>query len=202
MILVVGPGGSGQSYFMQFLNGLLRYTYKERLEYIKHQPLITNCIINKDRLKHLPSPENLKVKIDKCIYIFGDPYLSMMSHFRMGWVYALGNPYNLDPEVLKDYHKYMPISNSHNKDMLGIEFQFDNWSTIPTPFPILFLDFSLILDQKIQIENFLERKLNFDTFAYRPRLSQKNKDDLSVIYDNLYAKMQNISYIKNQQYST
>jgi hypothetical protein len=198
MILVVGPGGSGQSYFMQFINGLLHLEYKDRLIYIKYNPLITNCIINTDKLKHISSPNKIKTSIDKCIYIFGDPHLSIMSHFRMGWAYALGNPYNLEKKALIDYDTYIEIAYKENKDMIGIEWQFDNWSTTKTSFPILFLDFTTILNNTLMIETFLEKKIDFSSFRYRPRTSQKNNDKISIIYDNLYSKMKNISNIKNE----
>ena len=86
--LIVGSGGNGHSYFIEFL-------LKNKIK--------TNCMNDLDSLKHLSHPKEkiLKSKnITKCIFIYNNPFLSILSHFRRNWqllqIKKLGNPYKLN----------------------------------------------------------------------------------------------------------
>ena len=89
-VLVVGAGGNGQTYFMKFL---------------KKNSININHINDRDKLKHLSSPDKIKknIKIDKCIFLYNDPYLCVLSHYKRNWARAqcnkLGNPYKLNKEL-------------------------------------------------------------------------------------------------------
>lgn len=99
-VLVVGPGGSGQSFFISLLN--------------ENNNIITNDVVDKDGDKHIRY--NLKVvkKYDKVIYVYNNPFKSLCSHFRRGWVKAqfnkmkggkVGFPTEDIHEYLKDVSK-------------------------------------------------------------------------------------------------
>lgn len=102
MYIIVGCGGNGQTYFMNFL---------------KQNKININDIFDKDGLKHVPSFEILKekinilgkkginIKIDKIIFLYNHPYKAIKSHFRRKFEFRqtikLGNPYNLKKEDTK-----------------------------------------------------------------------------------------------------
>ena len=98
MILIVGAGGNGQSYFMDFL--------------IKNK-LSINDRNDKDKLKHMPSPLNIKpnMNIEKCIFLYNHPYYCLLSHYRRKWALTqcrkLGNPYKSTNNQNKTYGLYI-----------------------------------------------------------------------------------------------
>ena len=84
-LLIVGSDGNGQTYFMEFC---------------KNNNLNINDVYDRDTLKHLPSPNSLNsnIQINKCIFLYTEPYKSMLSHYKRNWQYdqllKLGNPFN------------------------------------------------------------------------------------------------------------
>ena len=147
MILVVGAGGNGQTYFMDFL--------------IKNKVSINNPS-DEDGLKHIPSPLSIpnNINIEKCIFLYNHPYYCLLSHYRRKWpmfqCIKLGNPYKLTYNQIKNYNSFKKLTLLNNKDLYGIEYQFNNWITQKTSFPILFLNFNEIIAQKEVLDNFLE----------------------------------------------
>lgn len=187
-LLIVGYGGGGQTYFMQFC---------------KDQNITTNNIKDIDGLKHLPSPKGLKINVQKCIYIYNDPYFAMRSHFRRGWAIAqirkLGNPFKLSGLDYK-YENFQQKTMEYKKDIFGIETHFENWITEPTGFPILFLDFNEIVNNHLEIDKFLNRKLDYSAFNIDERHAYDLENcEIVEIYDTLYNDMKRKSEIKNQQ---
>ena len=142
-VLVVGSGGNGQTYFMNFLN---------------ENNITTNHIGDRDGLKHLSSPKLLKslnISFKKCIFIYNDSLTSILSHFRRKWAYIqsnklintnsnlLNNKFNDKLNKLCEKSKMININyNSCYKfsniksfedivkkykiDLFGIEYQFNN----------------------------------------------------------------------------
>jgi hypothetical protein len=182
MILVVGSGGNGQTYFMSFL---------------KKNNININHIHDKDGFKHLCSPDHIKghikKRISKCIFLYGHPYSSMRSHYRRGWetfqIAKLGNPFALSKLDMK-YENYKQRVLSQKKDLFGIEYQFDNWINSDTPFPTLFLNFDEVLQKKSLINLFLEKDLNYNLFQYEERQCALDKGRICKIYNNLYITME------------
>ena len=130
VVLVVGAGGNGQSYFMEFL---------------KSNKIITNSPGDRDGIKHLNSPLKTSLQdIDKCIFLYNDPYKSIISHFRREWqiqqLNKLGNPFKLKKEDIKDIKSFLELVKENKKDIFGIEYQFDNWINSKLTIPILFLN--------------------------------------------------------------
>ena len=192
-LLIVGPGGYGQTYFMEFC---------------KNNNLNTNNIHDKDRLKHLSNPTNLnnKIKVKRCIFLYDNLYNLILSHYEEKWQYnvllKLENPYKLSKQDMYNFNDYKKLVLKNKKDMLGIENQFNNWFNKKTNFPILFLDFNTILDNSNMIDNFLNTKLNYELFKNNKILNKDiNKHpDFSQIYNKLYEKMKNKSIEKNSQF--
>ena len=188
MILVVGAGGSGQSYFMEFL--------------INNTLSINDCL-NKDKLKHMPSPLNIptNTNIEKCIFIYNHPYYCLLSHYRRKWMTfqcrKLGNPYKLLNKQINDYDLFKKLTLENNKDIYGIEYQFNNWITQKTSFPILFLNFNDVLHKKDVIDEFLGVKLDYTNFKIEERHTY-DKDELYPIYEQLFNSME--TRIKTYRY--
>jgi hypothetical protein len=183
MILVIGSGGNGQTYFMEFL---------------EKNNVIINHYYDHDGLKHLYSPNqinaSLEKQITKCIFLYNHPYISLLSHYRRGWTYTqinkLGNPFQLTESVTMSYEKYCKKVIKKQKDMFGIEYQFNNWINSNTRYPILFLHFNEVLKYKGLIDLFLEKPLNYNLFQYNERLCTIDNSDICKVYDNLYYTMQ------------
>lgn len=182
MILVVGSGGNGQTYFMEFL---------------KLNKLIINHVHDADKLKHLYSPDKMpkiiKPTITKCIFLYSHPYSSLLSHYRRGWekfqIPKLGNPFDLSEDGMK-YPRYKKNVLRHNKDMFGIEYQFNNWITANQEFPVLFLDFNEVLKKKALINLFLETELDYSLFQQKERNCKIDKSRICKIYTTLYRNME------------
>ena len=181
-VLIVGAGGNGQSYFMQFL---------------ENNKLKINSTRDRDNLKHLSHPNKIpkNIRIKKCIFLYNHPYDSIHSHYRRGWYHhqikKLGNPYKLPFEKINNIEKYNKFILKYNKDIFGIEYQFDNWSDKNnTNIPILFLDFNDILKKKNIIDKFIGKKLNYNLFEVKERSHNKyNENNENNIYNKLYNKI-------------
>ena len=186
VVLVVGAGGNGQSYFMEFL---------------KSNKIITNSPGDKDRIKHLNSPLKTSLQdIDKCIFLYNDPYKSIVSLFRRKWqiqqLNKLGNPFKLKKEDIKDINSFLELVKENKKDIFGIEYQFDNWINSKLTIPILFLNFNDVLLKKDLLDKFLGTKLNYNNFKTKKRSSDETLTDDSEIfgiYNKLYKKIINES---------
>lgn len=189
-LLIVGAGGNGQSYFMLWL---------------KNQGIKVNDICDKDGYKHLSCPtllEKKKCNVKKCIFIYNDPLNSIKSHYRRGWQYQqiikLGNPFNLKKENINTFEKYINLVTNYKKDLFGIEYQFNNWTTKKVNFPIYFLDFNNISNKINELSRFIGKKLDRNTFIIKERNSEYIAEDkysqINNIYDNLYLKIKNVKY--------
>ena len=134
---VIGPGGSGQTYFMNFLN-------KNNIK--------TNNIKDLDGLKHKPKPINSF----KYIFIYNDPLKCILSHYRrrhvVYQVYKLGNPHKLKLKIVKYFYLLQNTTIDMNCDIFGVKNQFDNF--INYEGDILFIDFNEILDNKKKLIHF------------------------------------------------
>ena len=185
-VLVVGAGGNGQTYFMEFLE--------------KHKLRINNPA-DKDKLKHMSHPNKIpkNIKIKRCIFLYNKPYDSIYSHYTRNWytqqINKLGNPYKLNIENINNIDKYNTLCIKYNKDIFGIEYQFDNWfQKGNTNVPILFLDFNDILNKKDIIDNFLGKRLNYNLFEIKERSNKEyNNKEVIDIYNKLYDKIKSLT---------
>jgi hypothetical protein len=200
MILVVGSGGSGQTYFMNFL-------IKNNIE--------TNCVKDGDCLKHLSHPKHIKttlnnpknkdkkIKIHKCIFLYNDPLKSLLSHYRRDWRISqcnkLGNPFKLNEEQL-ELNSLLMQTIEKKRDLYGFEYQFDNWCNNKVMFPVLFLDFNEIKQNTEIINRFLGKELDFSLFEIKTRHNNTEKIDehIQKIYNKLYIKIKDKSIHQNK----
>lgn len=83
------------------------------------------------------------------------------------------------------------ITIQQNKDIFGIENQFNNWINTDSNIPILFLNFDEVLDKKNILDNFFDTKLNYNLFNFKKRTSNIEDNLIYQIYDKLYLKMIN-----------
>jgi hypothetical protein len=192
MICVVGSGGNGQTYFMNFL---------------RDNGININDIKDRDKLKHLSSPNKLKptmaknavfngVKVKKCIFLYNHPYHSLVSHYRRNWQYKqfrkLGNPKSLTKESFIDFNYIKHATLKNNKDIYGFAYQFKNWisETPQNNLDILFLDFNDVLNEKDRLNAFVGKELNFAAFTVKERNSSTiHHKELYKIYNKLYISM-------------
>lgn len=192
MFLVVGSGGNGQTYFMQFL---------------RNNGININNIKDGDKLKHLSSPNKIKstmakhaqykdVVVKKCIFLYNHPYHSLISHYRRNWQYKqflkLGNPKSLTIEHFRDFNYIKSATLKNKKDIYGFAYQFKNWisETQRNKLDILFLDFNDVLNKKDQLNAFVGKELNYNLFTVKKRHSNTIiHPDLYILYDNLYKGM-------------
>lgn len=185
-LLIVGFGGVGQTYFM---------------EWCRNNDFQTNDLHDADRLKHLRSPDNLPVRVKQCIYVYNHPYYAIRSHYRRGWaeyqMQKLGNPYGLTaPEM--NYRKFMKKVIRRKRDLFGAELHLDQWMYASTYFPILFLDFSCFLSEKETINRFLQKSMDYTHVAIHERYPYTiDRYKAFRFYDTLYAKMKLQSSAKN-----
>ncbi len=177
-LLIVGAGGNGQSYFMNFL---------------KKNKIKINSINDKDGLKHKSCPSKIPKKyiIKKCIFLFNEPLSSIKSHYRREWPFIqmkkLENPYNLKKKDIKPISKLFKLTEEKNTDIYGIKYQFDNWYNADLEYPILFLNFNDVINEKDRLNKFLGKELNYSLFNIKER-RQYNEENKNIedIYDNLY----------------
>ena len=154
----------------------------------------TNDCRDGDKLKHLSNPEKKKLnKVTKCIFLYNSSLKSILSHIRRNWAFRqckkLGNPNNLRRRQISHLPTYFNLVKKHRKDLFGIHHQFTNWINANTKFPILFLNFNDVLDNKEILDKFIGKKLNYNHFNIRKRnsSSRNNNIDNSItkIYNNL-----------------
>lgn len=190
-VLVIGAGGNGQTYFMEFLqaNGIK-----------------TNKLDDSDKLKHMVTPNLIKAdnSISKCIFIYNKPYEAIQSHYRREWHFIqlkkLGNPYQFKENQIDNLDKYNKLVIQNKFDLFGIEYQFFNWHKAKLDFPILFLDFNEILSQQHIINAFCKKELNYSIFKMNDRICRdSNNPIIKKIYNNLYYYIKEKSRICNQE---
>ena len=175
MILVVGYGGSGQTYFMEFLN-------KNNIR--------TNERDDADYLKHISHPDMVQNgEIDKVIYLFGDPYKSLLSiHRRWGAIGIFQQSQKIgNPNKLSRYYTFEKIQElilKNNNDIIGFENHVNNWCC--SKLPVLFLNFETIVERKELINNFLNINLDWSLFKYEERNEYIINPSLSEIYNKLF----------------
>ena len=173
MILVVGPGGVGQTYLLQ---------------YLKNEGVKTNHIHDGDGQKHKPHPKYVKGTFKKYIYVYsatGNSVASLYRRFPRAQLNKLGNPYNIKTTSFQNYEKMIQSS---KKDLFGIENQFDNF-VASTNKDTLFINFYDVPKFFPLIEEFVGQKLDISKLKIKPRSVYKWSDAYSEVYSKLDEKM-------------
>ncbi len=198
MILVVGSGGNAQTYFMEFL---------------KNNGVIVNDLNDSDGLKHISNPNNINKQklnsINKCIFLYNDPCKAILTFFTRNWqwnqIKKLSNPHSLRKENVKDLNTFSVLLKKENKDLFGIEYQFENWINNELDIPVYFLDFNRVLREKDILDRFVDKKLDYNNFSNMGfirylRLKHSGMDNSIInIYRELYESIISKSEIYNTQ---
>jgi len=206
MILIIGSGGNGQTYFMKELKKNFLINRVDDLDYMKHMA----TPLNKRNKKYNFLIKNKK--ITKCIFLYNDPFDSICSHFRRKWQWQqllkLGNSNRLSKNHVNSIHTFFNLVDKIGKDLYSIENQFDNWYKEANEqkyinFPIYFLNFSKIDKKELSI--FLDCKEDNINIKINKKRSDKYKDIRNIwpkvdeIYKKLYEKINNKSLEHNKK---
>ena len=172
-VIIYSPGGVGCTVLFKFIKD-------------KNKSIIINDIHDSDKIKHNKTPINNITK--KAIYIMNDPLLAVLSHYRRKWadiqMEKMGN------FKYKNYTKEELFNETlkQNKDIFGIENQFDNFINSNVNYQILFVYFKNIHKNKKKICDFLNiHPKTFDDFKIKKRKSDDKDVDKNVkkIYNKL-----------------
>ena len=157
-----------------------------------------NSHSDSDGLKHMYSPYSTKYnqqisKFDKIIYLYNDPLLAILSHFRRKWVFTQHKKITKTPllkaSVCNNYIEFEKHTLSVGKDVFGCSTHFEEWYNYEHKKPILFVD---VRDENFehQIQSFLNTPVTFELI---PRNSNKNNcnDDMVALYDDIDTKIKN-----------
>ena len=163
------------------------------LQKLQQEPqLQTNSHGDGDGIKHLHSPKSFKYsqtidKFDKIIYIYNDPLLAILSHFRRKWVYVqhkkILNPPLLNESLCKNYERFENHTIKNGTDMFGCRSHFDEWYRFEHEKPILFVD-PRTTNFENQIQTFLGVPVKFN-LKLRNSNKSKCKHDMISIYDEI-----------------
>jgi hypothetical protein len=169
-VLIVSSGGSGCSY----LNDKISKFF------------CTNPTNNLDNLKHLYCPKSHLLnynKINKIIFVYNDPLLSILSHFRRGWaemqhkqICPIEN--HIDYNFLKSKEAYFDYVIKYKKDGFGIINHANRWKNYS---PCLFVDMRDTVDCQNKISNFLNEPIKLESKQRYSSLSEA-PDEVIELY--------------------
>ena len=154
-IIVVGIGGNGQTYFMQYLH---------------EKSFRLNHLHDADKLKHNSCPTNLNEhqKNSKIIYVYNKTFDAICSHFRRGWGYAQMVKININTPYEEESGKkegFFKMTESTLHDHFGAKEHFLRWYNYNFPNGIYFLNLNKI--NKDELSAFLKcDKSVFDNFIF------------------------------------
>jgi hypothetical protein len=163
-VLIVSSGGAGCTYLNEQISKFFN----------------TNPTNNSDNLKHLHCPKSHLLnynKINKIIFLYNDPLLSILSHFRNGWaemqhkqICPIEN--HIDYNLLRSKEAYFDYVIKYKKDGFGIINHARRWKNYSRLYskhldgqeitwnrPCLFLDMRDAEDCQKQVSRFLFRQM-------------------------------------------
>jgi len=190
-ILVVGVGGNGQTYFM---------------EYLHKKSFRINNVHDRDKLKHISCPSKLTAKQKRCkiIYVYNKTLDSICSHYRRGWPIVQMNKIKNDNSCkIKKIEEFFKLTERSLLDHFGCEEHFFRWYKYDFPNGIYFLNLNKI--NKSELSKFLKcdksvlDNLVFDSNKRHKYNDLKNKYPLSdIMYKNIDNLIDELSMYKNK----
>ena len=154
-ILVVGIGGSGQSYFMT---------------YLKNKSFRLNDCSDKDGLKHISCPSKLSEQHKKCkiIYVYNTSFNAICSHYRRKWPIIQMNKINNQKTCkISKVEDFFTLTENDLQDHFGCKDHYLRWYKYDFPNGIYFLNLGKI--NKDELSNFLKcDKSIFDNLVFEP----------------------------------
>jgi hypothetical protein len=144
-VLIVSSGGSGCSY----LNSAIKQKFN------------TNKITNIDQMKHLYCPTSHLLtynNVDKIIFVYNDPLISIISHFRRGWAIMQHKQIcpteeHIDYSILETKEKYFNYVKENKSDGFGVINHALRWKNYEK---CLFVDLRNIEKTEQQISEYLK----------------------------------------------
>lgn len=196
-ILCVGPGGNGQTFFMEFMKN--HFNINPHIEF-------TTQIFG---LKHLFSPEKLKMDTSKLkvIYVYNNSFDSICSHFRRKWALCQIRKLHGTKQVFtgyKDVNDYFHKTEETLIDHFGVEKHFKQWFLNKKNLNIYYLNMSDL--DKTELAEFLDcNQKIFDQLNY-DKNKRHNYDDVkinnplsTIFYKNLDSKMEELASYHNKK---
>ena len=190
--ICIGIGGSGQTYFMRYLN---------------KKSISTNNLCDKDRIKHISTPKKIpkKYKNHKIIYIFNNSFDAICSHYRRDWPVYQMNKINLKRNVCKisNVEKYFEYTEKNMNDIFGCEKHFLRLFNDKYNNNIYFVNLNNF--NKIDLSRFMGvNKSFFDDFDFdiskrHDYSSLKKKYPFSnIMYKNIDKKIDELAILYNK----
>lgn len=190
-LLVVGIGGNGQTYFMEYL---LQNNFR------------LNNLLDYDGLKHISCPSKLSVEHKKCkiIYIYNKTFDAVCSHYRRKWPILQMNKIKIKNTCkIKEINKFLTLTESSLFDHFGCIDHFLRWYKYDFTNKIYFLNLSEI--NKYELSNFLKCDESiFNNLVYDPT-KRNNNDELknkyplsNIMYTNIDKYMHELCIYKNK----
>lgn len=160
-LLLVSAGGSGCTTIHKLLDGKVRKNHTDDVDY----------------LKHLSSPEQniyLMNRFKSVIYIYNDPLLSIISHYRRGWAQMqhkkIANASDLVLDKINTIEKLQENTLKLKKEIFGIQQHFLNWVNLSDKRSnVAIVDFRDVNDTISVIESLFEKKINYNIVERSPK---------------------------------
>lgn len=190
-IIVIGIGGNGQSYFMN---------------YLQQKSFRINHLTDKDTLKHISCPSKLSVEQKKCkiIYVYNNTFDAICSHYRRNWaVYQMKKINTKITCRITKVEKYFALTESSLYDHFGCKDHFLRWYKYDFSNNIYFLNLNDI--HKYELSKFLNcDKSIFDNLIF-DSTKRTNYNDLknkypqsNIIYTKIDNYINDLSMHRNQ----
>ncbi len=190
-ILVVGIGGNGQTYFMN---------------YLQKKGFQTNNSNDKDGLKHISCPSKLPLLDKNCkiIYVFNTTFDAICSHYRRKWPKLQMRKINIKNNCdIIDVNKFFSLTESTFFDHFGCKAHFLRWYKYNFSNNIYFLNLGKI--NKYELSKFLKcnisvfNNLIFDDSKRNNYYNIKSKYPLSnIMYTNIDNYITTLSMYRNK----
>ena len=152
-----------------------------------------NCIADTDGLKHLSSPRQniyLMNRFTNIIYLYNDPLLSIVSHYRRGWHIMqhkkLVQSDYLSINKISTFKKFQASTISAGKDIFGIEEHFKQWANLAYSgeASIYFCDFRHSAEVISLVKDTLKVNIDYKLTA--------RSQETQMIYKNVHPKVKEI----------
>tara|TARA_X000000950_G_scaffold262097_1_gene333024 strand:- start:522 stop:1154 length:633 start_codon:yes stop_codon:yes gene_type:complete len=197
--LVVGYGGSGESYFMKKISEIININDLRDRDGLKHMPHKTMInLINKLKFK-----KNLKI-----IYVFSNPFKAICSLFRRGWgliQYKKISKNKITKKqnyYLKNINNFLNFVDNEKTDLFSIQSHFYDWIA-HSKYPIYFLDMENLDNEADNLKQFLNlnEMCQFNDWDCNKRSDYSNlilKHPNAVnLYNKLYDNMKKSAITHN-----
>ena len=190
--LVVGTGGNGQTYFMQYL---IEKSFR------------INRIYDEDKMKHLSCPSKLsdKHKELKIIYVYNKTFDSICSHYRRKWpIIQMNKIKNHNDCNFSRVEEFFEFTERSLSDHFGCKDHFLRWYKYTYKNGIYFLNLNELnkgeLSKYMNCDSSIFDKLNFDSSKRNKYDNLKNRYPQSnIMYKNIDNYIHDLCVYRNKK---